>query len=224
MADDRDDSGPGLRGRWYFVVTLLSLGLLAWVPVAHAAVHLRSPLLVVRSVVYAALDLLATVLLTVPIHAPDPRGNAIVGIALAINLAYFGTLDQIRLRRKVYRGRQRRVRDVRSALDPAIRAILANRELRAAARAIVAKDPLMAHELRIGRPDLPNRGYDDGGLVDLNAAPATAIAATCALPISVAEAIVAARPFAVVDDVVTLVEIPLSAWGTLRDRGVAIWF
>jgi hypothetical protein len=26
----------------------------------------------------------------------------------------------------------------------------------------------MARELRIGRPDLPDRTYDDGGLVDLN--------------------------------------------------------
>ncbi len=50
----------------------------------------------------------------------------------------------------------------------------------------------MARELRIGRPDLP-RYYDDGGLVDLNSAPAEAIAGICQIPLSVAEQITAAR-------------------------------
>jgi hypothetical protein len=114
--------------------------------------------------------------------------------------------------------------DLRSAFDPAIGELLAGRKLRAAAREIVAKDPLMAHDLHIGRPDIESRGYDDGGLVDLNAASAGAIATTCELPASVADAIVAARPFATVDDVVTVVEIPLWAWAMLRDRGIVIWY
>jgi DNA uptake protein ComE-like DNA-binding protein len=45
------------------------------------------------------------------------------------------------------------------------------RTLREEARALAAEDPALAHELRIGRPDLP-RGYDDGGLIDVNHAPA----------------------------------------------------
>lgn len=44
------------------------------------------------------------------------------------------------------------------------------RLLRADARALAAGDPALAHELRIGRPDLP-RAYDDGGLIDVNHAP-----------------------------------------------------
>lgn len=42
------------------------------------------------------------------------------------------------------------------------------RQKRAAARDLIKRDPQMAHELRIGRPDL-RRQYDDGGLVDVNA-------------------------------------------------------
>ena len=38
------------------------------------------------------------------------------------------------------------------------------------AREIARRDPQMARDLRIGRPDLP-RQYDDGGLVDVNSAP-----------------------------------------------------
>ncbi|HEX4723560.1 MAG TPA: hypothetical protein VH333_13655 [Pseudonocardiaceae bacterium] len=225
-----DNSGPGLRGVWYFVVTWLSFGLLAWVPFAHAAAVLRNRPLVLRSLVYAALAVLSVVLIAIaPVDAADnPTGigtvEVLVGVLIAAGLVSLGTRDQISLRRQVYGRDQRRVLDVRPALDPAIRAIMAARKLRDAARAIAAEDPLAAHDLHIGRPDIKHRVYDDGGLVDLNAAPATAIAMACELPVSVAEAIVAARPFATVDDVVTLVEIPLSAWGTLRDRGIVIWF
>jgi DNA uptake protein ComE-like DNA-binding protein len=45
------------------------------------------------------------------------------------------------------------------------------RMLRDEARRLLAEDPALAHELRIGRPDLP-RTYDDGGLIDVNHVPA----------------------------------------------------
>lgn len=41
------------------------------------------------------------------------------------------------------------------------------RTLREEARTLATEDPALAHELRIGRPDLP-RAYDDGGLIDVN--------------------------------------------------------
>jgi DNA uptake protein ComE-like DNA-binding protein len=49
------------------------------------------------------------------------------------------------------------------------------RTLREEARTLAADDPALAHELRIGRPDLP-RGYDDGGLIDVNHAPPQTLA------------------------------------------------
>ncbi|MFG1998868.1 helix-hairpin-helix domain-containing protein [Spirillospora sp. NPDC048911] len=48
------------------------------------------------------------------------------------------------------------------------------RMLREDARLIVSEDPALAHELHIGRPDLP-RAYDDGGLIDVNHAPAAVL-------------------------------------------------
>lgn len=45
------------------------------------------------------------------------------------------------------------------------------RSLREAARTIVLDDPGLARELRIGRPDLLPRPFDDGGLVDVNHVP-----------------------------------------------------
>ena len=49
------------------------------------------------------------------------------------------------------------------------------RMLREDARLLAEEDPALAHELRIGRPDLP-RAYDDGGLVDVNHASPAALA------------------------------------------------
>jgi hypothetical protein len=45
------------------------------------------------------------------------------------------------------------------------------RALREAARQIVRDDPVLARELRIGRPDLLPRSFDDGGLIDVNHVP-----------------------------------------------------
>ncbi|MEV5569485.1 helix-hairpin-helix domain-containing protein [Spirillospora sp. NPDC052269] len=59
--------------------------------------------------------------------------------------------------------------------EHAIRVAQHRRELRAEARRLCADDPALADELRIGRPDL-HRAYDDGGLVDVNHAPAAALA------------------------------------------------
>ncbi|WP_433433227.1 hypothetical protein [Nonomuraea sp. CA-141351] len=59
--------------------------------------------------------------------------------------------------------------------DVAIRMAEHRRELRRQARELAKRDPGLACELRIGRPDLA-RQYDDGGLVDMNHAPAQVIA------------------------------------------------
>jgi DNA-binding SARP family transcriptional activator len=57
---------------------------------------------------------------------------------------------------------------------------------------LLRHDPAMAHDLRIGRPDLP-RAYDDGGLVDINSAPERTIAALPGITPEQAHQIVAYR-------------------------------
>jgi hypothetical protein len=53
-------------------------------------------------------------------------------------------------------------------------------ERRNHARHVVQTNPALARELRIGRPDLP-RGFDDGGLVDVNRVPGAVLAAQLGL-------------------------------------------
>ena len=100
----------------------------------------------------------------------------------AVGLAIIATVHSVVLRQRVWDGTPA-VRPTPApappAADPAVAAVLAARARRDEARRIVSRDPAMARELGIGRPDL-RRAYDDGGLVDLNNAPAQAIAGTAA--------------------------------------------
>jgi len=58
-----------------------------------------------------------------------------------------------------------------SAGLPGVAEELARRRLREEYRALARRDPGLARNLRVGRPDLP-RNLDDGGLLDLNTLPA----------------------------------------------------
>jgi hypothetical protein len=92
------------------------------------------------------------------------------------------------IRREVYAT----PRAVPALADPAVARALAGRQRRDEARKMWVSDPSLARELGVGRPDL-RRGFDDGGLVDLNSAPAAVIAQVCGIDQQHAESIVAAR-------------------------------
>jgi hypothetical protein len=64
--------------------------------------------------------------------------------------------------------------------QPVMTRALEARELRHEARELLTTDPALATELGIGRPEL-HRGFDDGGLVDVNHASAEAIGAILGL-------------------------------------------
>ncbi|WP_153534532.1 ComEA family DNA-binding protein [Actinomadura macrotermitis] len=76
--------------------------------------------------------------------------------------------------------------------EHAVQAAKYRKVLRDEARTLAAEDPALAHELRIGRPDLP-RAYDDGGLVDVNHAPPAALGQLPGMTGPLVERIVARR-------------------------------
>jgi hypothetical protein len=121
--------------------------------------------------------------------------------------------------------RARRLPGRPGAGDPAVAAALAARARRHESRALAQRDPLLARDLRIGRPDL-GTAYDDGGLVDLNSAPPEVIARVCGIDLAAAAGIVATRCavgwFGAVDDVFALGNVPLPLWDRIRDRAVVI--
>jgi hypothetical protein len=208
------------RGGWYLFVVVLSFGTLSFVPFLHAAIRTRKPLMWLWAVLYTA-AVVALFILT---------GKVNVG-GFAVGLTIIAAVHSVVLRQQVWPPNA----DVQPApaglnpgsmpADPAVAAVLAARARREDARRLAAADPQMARELRIGRPDLP-RAYNDGGLVDLNSAPADAIANTCGIEIAVATQMVNARAagitFTTIDDVFSFTNIPFPLWDRIRDRAVVI--
>lgn len=211
------------QGGWYFFVVVLSFGLLSPIPFAHAATRLRNPVHWLSPLIYLGLIITAFAI-------TRPNDPTSLGAPMALGVVLLALVHLMWLRRQVWARADPVPRQpaptVPAGTDPAVAAVLAARARRAEARRIVADDPLLARDLGIGRPDLP-RGYDDGGLVDLNSAPAAAIAAVCGLDPAVADRLVEARdaagiPFAQVDDVFAYTDIPVDMWDRIRDRAVAI--
>jgi hypothetical protein len=163
------------------LIPLLTLGLLAFVPFAHAAAKLQHRRLWLVAACYAVV--------TVGLFGPlaDASNTSDLGAAL-FTAAWFAlivgsTVHALVLRRRVFSP---------PAVQPAMAAALADRELRQQARAIVAGDPALARELRIGRPDLL-RQFNDGGLVDVNHVPNQVLAERLGLSPAEAARVVEAR-------------------------------
>jgi DNA uptake protein ComE-like DNA-binding protein len=218
-----------IGSRWYFVVTIVSFGLFAWVPFVHAAVRLGRKSLYARAVVFGAAAAVMGVLLSLsPTDATGKvvgtTGNLLTTVAVILGLVVVvvGCVQQSKLRREILRQAPGERLD---GPDPALAAALAARERRTEARKLATEDPLIARDLRVGRPDL-QRNYDDGGLADLNNAPAATIAAVCGLDAATVAEIVAVRTavggFAAVDDVFAAVDVPIPAWDRVRDRAVVL--
>jgi Zn-dependent protease/DNA uptake protein ComE-like DNA-binding protein len=222
-------SVPGSRtppfrfGLWYFVITILSFGVFAWMPFLYAAMLLHRRSIAVWAAIYGAAAVIITAPLWLPLDTETSTGTVIItvwGLSM-VTTVIVGCVQQIALRREVYRA----LSGEGIAPDPALAAALHARARRDTARQLTAGDPLIARDLHVGRPDLP-RTYDDGGLVDLNSAPAAVIADICQLSPETAATIVTARTarggFRAVDDVLAAIEIPTGASDAIREHGVVI--
>ncbi|SDT78672.1 hypothetical protein SAMN04489716_8469 [Actinoplanes derwentensis] len=78
-------------------------------------------------------------------------------------------------------------------VDPALARARWRAGRREEARKLQATQPSMAAELMIGRPDMPGRQYDDGGLVDVNHVPAEHLARHLHIDRPLADEIIAVR-------------------------------
>lgn len=153
-------------------VPLICLGILNAPLFAVAAVRTRSLWLALSTIGYLA----CTVVMFITTESTTPLSNAAFGTALVVNM-FGGTAHAIMIRGRVVRGRRPETYgDGHTPVsdEPAVQAALARRQRRHHARHLLATDPHLASELRIGRPDLP-RQFDDGGLVDINNVPPNAL-------------------------------------------------
>jgi len=212
-------------GGWYFAVTIFTAGFLAAVPFWHAAGRLGRPAVRRLALIYTGIDAFLVVLMALtPDQKPDgSSGNSTIstiGGMTVMAVVVIACLQLRGLRREVY-GRP----GTRPAgADPAVARALAARQRRTESRTLRAKDPALARELGIGRPDL-DREYDDGGLVDLNTAPALLIASVAGIDREHAEAITAARTarggtYFNLDEVFVDVSLPPYVQEQLREHAV----
>lgn len=192
------------------LIPLLTLGLLAFVPFAHAAAKLQDRRLWLVAACYAVV--------TVGLFGPlaNASNTSDLGAAL-FTAAWFAlivgsTVHALVLRRRVFSP---------PAVQPAMAAALADRELRQQARAIVAGDPALARELRIGRPDLP-RQFNDGGLVDVNHVPNQVLAERLGLSPAEAARVVEARErlggFSSAAELCAFAEVPDATIDPVQER------
>jgi Helix-hairpin-helix motif len=111
----------------------------------------------------------------------------------------------------------------RNANADAIAAANMRRELRRRAREQAEEDLALARELRIGRPDLP-RQYDDGGLIDVNHVPASALTALSGVTPEIADRIVSMREnvgrFSSAEELVVTVDLHPDLTAEFREYGI----
>ncbi|NUS50364.1 MAG: hypothetical protein HOQ22_04900, partial [Nocardioidaceae bacterium] len=211
------------RHRWWALAPAYPLGMVSFIPVLHAAIRLRRTRLWWAAGVLAVGSAVAAVLVNT---TPDDSVASNVGVVLAICLAVAGTVLALQLREEMFAQSDALASAHRAArFDPAVAQVLAARQRRREATALVAREPGLARDLRIGRPDLPRR-YDDGGLVDVNHVPEVVLVSHLGLTAEQAAAVGRARErlgrFESAQELEVLTNLPPSVLDPVRDRVVTL--
>lgn len=173
--------------RWWAWAPVLSLGVLSFLPFLRIAIaRKRRREWTVFAIYLAANIALLAVIEAGPKKAPSPLGAIdflLMTVATVHALIEFRSLPAA---------------PPNLALPPAypgydpVTAARARIQRREEARKLAERDPVLARELRIGRPDLP-RQFDDGGLVDVNSVPAPVLAQHLQLTPQEVDAVLSAR-------------------------------
>jgi len=155
---------------WWFLVPLLTLGLGTSPMVFVGAARLRS-----RGHQLAAVGYLAAIIGAVVgvMFTEQGRVGVIDAIVLALFLvSWLGGVAHVALLQTRVRAAGADPATPVQPIDPALAAAQRRSERRQETRQLLMEQPGLAAELQIGRPDVPGRQYDDGGLVDVNHVPA----------------------------------------------------
>jgi hypothetical protein len=193
------------------LVPALTFGIGSAVPFLYWGLWLRSRKLFAVGAGYGIGACLCLILLN-----GHGSWQAALGALLALTLMSVGTAHAFVLRHELLGD----VLHVHRGDSNAERLALERIWRRDYARGLLRSDPLLAYELRIGRPDLP-REFDDGGLIDVNHASASALTLLPDINGDMASQIVSARDsvggFSSLDDMRVVVACAPQAFDRLED-------
>lgn len=106
------------------------------------------------------------------------------------------------------------------ASEQALATARARMHRRRQARELAEHNPVLARDLKIGRPDVPH-DYDDGGLVDVNQVPGDVLVSCLGLTPVESAAVIAARDqlggFSSPEELSVYAQLPLDRVAALRD-------
>jgi hypothetical protein len=159
---------------------LVTVGMAAGPCFAYAAVRHRSRAFAGAAVVYAGASV--AVVWNNIVH-PGSLFGLDAGVAAVLGLWTVSSVHALAVRRRVFRA---------PVQDEAVTAAKDRIRRRDEARRLVARDPGLARELGIGRPDQPS-DYDDGGLIDVNHVPGECLRLRGGLDAAVVRTIIATR-------------------------------
>jgi hypothetical protein len=204
------------RNWWCVLLPITSFGWLTWLSFVYAGARAREWTWFAFGVAYGLLAGLGFALVNAAENVDDPSHGA--GISIALGLMGGGLMHGLAIRKRF---EARCAEIANDGLDAAER----RRSLQRLGRRIALEEPLRARELGVGRPDL--RGAFDAELVDLNSAPAGAIAAGCGVDPDVAARIVRVREqigggFASLEDMDLVLDLPVPVLERLRTTAVFV--
>ncbi len=197
------------RSRWPYL-SLIPLGLGAWAPI-YAGARARRRAWVLLGLLWCALIVAGFVQDSVGGHSGH---DTIAGMLLIVGWA--GAIATSFVIRGAYE------RQMTSPLLEATEEARQRLTDRQRALALASADPALAREVGIGRPDKP--GAFDGGLVDVNNAPAAALASLPGVDDALATKIVEVRAktggFSSLEDFGTVLDLDGDLVEALRERTV----
>jgi hypothetical protein len=181
-----------LRQIWWTSLPVWSVGFLSFVPFLRIALarRRRQDWAVFAAYLAAVAALIAVV--SVRTSGAGTVAGGVFVMALMGTAAAHAAVEFRPSRRPSRRGSPRSPQARRPDNRGAVAAARHRMRRRDEAANLVKTDPVLARELRIGRPDLP-RDYDDGGLVDVNRVPGHVLASHLGLGPGEVASLLAAR-------------------------------
>ena len=203
-----------LRARAWMLLLAVPFGLTTWAAFVYIGIRARRPQWLAFSALYAAL-VAAYLVLDTPAHV----GGTAKGVAAVLGILAWGGGGVHGL---AISGDA--VRRIQASSDPALDAGAPGVERRTQGRHLLARQPALAREIGVGRPDIP--GADDFGLVDVNHAPASALTRLPGVGDELARRIIEKRDqaggFSSVEDLGLVLDLPPGLVDQMRDMAVFV--